>query len=44
MFMTICPIAIAVGCKKCPLYRSCPAKYIIGDVKNPKRRKDDKKE
>ena len=29
--MTICPIAIAVGCKKCPMFSICPAKSIIGD-------------
>lgn len=29
--MTICPIAIAVGCKKCPMFSICPAKAIIGD-------------
>ena len=31
--MTLCPIAIAVGCKKCPVYSICPVKGIIGDVK-----------
>jgi len=31
--MTLCPIAIAVGCKKCPVYSVCPVKGIIGDVK-----------
>jgi hypothetical protein len=29
--MTICPIAIAVGCKKCPVFAVCPVKSIIGD-------------
>jgi hypothetical protein len=29
--MTLCPIAIAVGCKKCPVFAVCPAKGIIGD-------------
>lgn len=29
--MTICPVAIAVGCKKCPIFSVCPAKSIIGD-------------
>ena len=28
---TICPIAIAVGCKKCPIYSVCPVTSIIGD-------------
>jgi hypothetical protein len=31
--MTLCPVAIAVGCKKCPVFRVCPAKEIIGDIK-----------
>jgi hypothetical protein len=29
--MTICPVAIAVGCKKCPVFAICPAKGLIGD-------------
>ena len=29
--MTLCPIAIAAGCKKCPVFPVCPAKWIIGD-------------
>jgi hypothetical protein len=29
--MTICPIAIAVGCKKCPIFAVCPVKGVIGD-------------
>ena len=31
--MTICPIAIAVGCKKCPIFKVCPVKAVIGDYK-----------
>jgi len=31
--MTLCPIAIAVGCKKCPIFAVCPVKGIIGDYK-----------
>ena len=31
--MTLCPIAIAVGCKKCALFNVCPAKGVIGDYK-----------
>jgi hypothetical protein len=30
--MTICPIAIAVGCKKCPLFKICPVKSVLGDI------------
>jgi hypothetical protein len=29
--MTVCPIAIAVGCQKCPAFKICPAKSILGD-------------
>ena len=31
--MILCPVAIAVGCRKCPVFRVCPAKGIIGDYK-----------
>ena len=30
--MTLCPIALAVGCQKCPAYKICPVKTIIGDA------------
>ena len=33
--MTICPIALAVGCLKCPLLEVCPLKSVIGDYKEP---------
>ena len=29
--MTLCPVAIAVGCKKCPIFKVCPVKTVIGD-------------
>lgn len=29
--MTVCPIAIVAGCKKCPAFSFCPAKGILGD-------------
>ena len=29
--MTLCPIALAVGCKKCPAFSACPLKSVIGD-------------
>jgi len=31
--MTLCPVAIAVGCKKCPAFKVCPAKSTLGDHK-----------
>ena len=33
--MTVCPIAIAVGCKKCPAYAVCPLKSVLGDQPKP---------
>ena len=29
--MTICPIAITVGCKKCPAFKFCPLTTVLGD-------------
>lgn len=29
--MTLCPIAIVTGCKKCPAFKVCPLKGVIGD-------------
>ncbi len=34
--MTLCPVAIAVGCKKCPVFSVCPLKGVIGDYKPDK--------
>jgi len=34
--MTLCPVALAVGCKKCPVFSVCPVKGIIGDYKEDK--------
>lgn len=31
--MTVCPVALAVGCKKCPVFSVCPLKGVIGDYK-----------
>jgi len=33
--MTLCPVAIVVGCKKCPAFTVCPLKGIIGDYRKP---------
>ncbi len=32
--MTLCPIALVAGCKKCPAFSVCPLKSVIGDY-NP---------
>lgn len=29
--MTVCPIAIMAGCKKCPAFSICPLKGVLGD-------------
>ena len=31
--MTLCPIAIVAGCKKCPVFTVCPLKSVIGDYR-----------
>lgn len=31
--MTICPIALTAGCRKCPIYSICLVKGIVGDQK-----------
>jgi hypothetical protein len=30
---TLCPIAIAVGCRRCPVFKVCPVKGVIGDMR-----------
>ena len=39
--MTLCPIAIVAGCKKCPAFSVCPLKSTLGDY-TPPAGKDDK--
>ena len=29
--MMICPIALAVGCEKCPAFKFCPLTTVLGD-------------
>ncbi len=31
--MTLCPIAIVATCKKCPIFKVCLVKSVIGDYK-----------
>jgi len=33
--MTLCPIAMLAGCKKCLAFGVCPLKSVIGDYKKP---------
>jgi hypothetical protein len=37
--MTLCPMALIVGCKKCPMFAICPLKKLIGDYSYRKRKK-----
>ena len=45
--MTICPIAIAVSCEKCPAFSFCPLKTVLGDYmkadKSPTKEPEEKK-
>lgn len=34
--MTLCPIAAVASCTKCPLFKVCPAKSLLGDQPKPK--------
>jgi hypothetical protein len=38
--MTLCSIALAVGCKKCPAFSVCPLKGVIGDYQKPEATQD----
>ncbi|WP_375177501.1 hypothetical protein [Marinobacter mobilis] len=31
--MTLCPIAAAMSCTRCPAYKICPATRLLGDQK-----------
>jgi len=31
--MTLCPIAVVAGCQKCPAFKVCPLKSVLGDQK-----------
>lgn len=33
--MILCPIAVAVGCHKCPAFSICPLKSVLGDQDKP---------
>jgi hypothetical protein len=37
--MTVCPIAIVSGCAKCPIFKVCPVKGLIGDYVPPAEKK-----
>lgn len=33
--MTVCPIAIVAGCEKCPAFKVCPLKTVLGNAPKP---------
>lgn len=33
--MKVCPIAIVSGCPKCPVFKVCPAKGLLGGYVEP---------
>lgn len=33
--MTVCPIALVAGCRKCPAFSVCPLKSVLGDQPPP---------
>lgn len=33
MPVTICPIALVSSCTKCPIFKVCPVKGVIGDYR-----------
>jgi hypothetical protein len=33
--MTLCPLALTAGCRRCPIFSVCPLKSVIGDHKPP---------
>ncbi len=39
--MTICPVAIAVGCRRCLIFKVCPVKGVIGDYKQGEAREEE---
>jgi hypothetical protein len=41
--MTLCPIAIVAGCKKCPAFAVCPLKTVIGDYMKEKKEQTEQK-
>ena len=38
--MTLCPIALATGCVKCPMVKFCPLKETLGDYKKEESRQE----
>ncbi len=37
--MILCPVALISGCAKCPIFKPCPLKGVIGDYVKPDEKK-----
>jgi hypothetical protein len=42
--MTLCPIAVVAGCRKCPAFAVCPLKGVLGDQNEPEDKPEPKVE
>lgn len=42
--MTLCPIAIVSSCTKCPAFKVCPLKEVLGDYEPKAKPAGDKKD
>jgi hypothetical protein len=42
--MTVCPIAIVAGCRKCPAFSVCPLKTVLGDQPKPGDKEEPKRD
>ena len=42
--MTLCPVALTAGCKKCPIFSICLVKGLVGDHKPTEKTKTEKEE
>lgn len=38
--MKVCPIALVAGCPKCPAFKVCPAKGLLGGYVDPLKAKE----
>jgi len=36
--MTTCPIVLAVGCERCPVFKLCPLTTVLGDQKKNRKK------
>ena len=38
--MTLCPIALIIGCRKCLILSICPLKNLLGDYKKEEKEQE----